>query len=143
MPNLIVVSWVWSGPTLPQLASDWLPFAHVQWCHTQACCGRYVIFACTITISAACSEGHAPQAIVRRASQEGVEGQEPPLLRDEAPLQHSKVYAHLEAIVDALKYEDINLTRLRGHRLLDAASFDNLAQEHAAQGTPVMIEVKH
>lgn len=59
------------------------------------------------------------------------------------PYSIQKVHAYLEAMVDALEYEDINLTRLGGHRLLDAASFDNLAQEHAAQGTPVMVEVKY
>lgn len=59
------------------------------------------------------------------------------------PYSIHKVYAYLEAMVDALKYEDINLSQLSDPEPFDAASFDIWAQEHAAQGTPVMIEVKH
>ncbi|KAK9814539.1 hypothetical protein WJX72_007593 [[Myrmecia] bisecta] len=63
-----------------------------------------------------------------------------PSFEMEPPYTIQDVYAYLEDMVDALKYEDINLTRLRDARLLDAASFHHLAHQHAAQGMPVLIE---
>ncbi|BDA50822.1 hypothetical protein COCOBI_17-0400 [Coccomyxa sp. Obi] len=56
------------------------------------------------------------------------------------PYNIQAIYTYLEKKEDALTYEDINLWLLPNAELLDADLFEQKAHQHAAEGTPLLIE---